>query len=191
LSGQPYFGNLLDFEGGMTIFEQHFTLKQVADATGASAQTIKAWYHYGYPVNTGANAPTGGGGPGKHRGYSLFSVMEIAVAKAILDARHFGPEQAFHAAKLFAHTGDEGRGIAVPYPEGTTVLIVSTDEALIQNWNSETKAMNTILPGKPETYVVVNISDLFDRVGLALGFDPRAIEAEGDAGIGKSRAATA
>lgn len=91
----------------MNIFHQRFPASQVVNVTGVTPNTLQSWMRRGHIVGqreTGMEVD-GGGQPGVHRLFSFFNIMEIAVAKALLDAGLGDLDDAFDAARRFAHVG--------------------------------------------------------------------------------------
>lgn len=154
-------------------WNNEFGFGQVVDATGASASVIKSWLHKGVVV--GYRKISGGRPEGKRRGYKLHTVLELAIAKAILDNGPSDLASAFHAANHFAHGGDEHRPPGVPFQTGFTYLVVSGNHYEVFNH----------IPGKDfmpdlrfvsrgrEGMVLIDINAVFDRVTSALGIHPQ------------------
>jgi len=151
-----------------------YSLPEVASATGANQTTIKSWLHKGVVV--GADSILGGGQRGKPRHFSLQSVIEIGVAKVILDNGPSDLSSAFHAAHLFAHSGDN-RQLAMPFNDGGTLLFVAGEHAHVVNYlsgNDYDKEVRTAL-GYPEAFIRIDMLKVFDRIILSLGLDPRDV----------------
>lgn len=116
------------------------------------------------------------GKPGVRRSFSFYSVMEIAVAAALTELG-LAPSQAFRAAQGFAHTGDENRMIAFPFPEGRTLLCVAGDRSTELMWSPGQDLMSIARHhlGRPLGFVVLDASELFDRVTGSLGYHPQRL----------------
>ena len=153
-----------------------YSLPEVASATGANQTTIKSWLHKGVVV--GADSILGGGQRGKPRHFSLQSVIEIGVAKVILDNGPSDLSFAFHAAHIFAHSGDN-RQPAMPFNDGGTLLFVSGARAHVINYfpgSDYDEEVRTAL-GNPEAFIRIDMLKVFDRIILDLGHDPREVMA--------------
>ena len=160
----------------MNLFNQTFTLGQIADATGIPVQTIKTWVHKKLILSL----PTGGEGPGVKRQYSFFGAMEIAIAGALLGAGVRDNDVAFNAATSFSHTGDgplpstPARIPGCPYGEGLTFIAVGNGkytEICYRPGKDQLVNVQHDLGGA-EVMILVEITPIFKRVVAGLGYDP-------------------
>ncbi|MBF2717502.1 hypothetical protein [Agrobacterium vitis] len=173
----------------MDIWNEKFSTGQVIKATGVSNHTLQSWLKRGVIIgHKGKSDIEGGGSPGLHRRFSYFNVMEIAVAKALLDCGVTDLALAFKAAATFSHTGD-GPLPGSPQREpgmpcdtrhaiyGRTLLCVSGERHHIAFWQPGTDVMAVIRNelGRPIAFTVLDTNDLFDRVVGALGYHPEAV----------------
>ena len=151
-----------------------YSLPSVATATGATQTTIKSWLHKGVVV--GANSIIGGGQRGKPRHFTLNSVIEIGVAKCILDNGPSDLASAFHAAHIFAHTGD-GRNSAMPFNDAGTLLFVAGQRAHVLNYQPKQDYDNIVRTalGRPEAFIRIDMLQVFDRIVSGLGLEPRDV----------------
>lgn len=158
------------------IFQEQFTLGQVADAIQTNPETIKTWLKKGLIENK----PTAGSGPGVPRLHSFFGVMEMAVAKALIDAGVKDNDVTFYAAKFFAHTGDGGTGHrpgripGCPFHEGLTYVAVGNRRSteVLYRPGTDMMAETRHELGGAEVIIFVEINSIFHRVVNALGHDP-------------------
>jgi hypothetical protein len=175
----------------MNIFYDQFSTGQVVQATGVPNATLQSWIKRNVIV---AQPPegaeprariTGGGTPGAHRRFSFFNVMEIAIAKALLDAGFGDLENAFKAARHFAHAGRGGiskdfpaRVPGCPYDRAgmaaTTLVAVRGDRSTEHLWKVGTDPIPSICHElqSHEGCVLIDAGMVFDRVVTALGYDP-------------------
>lgn len=171
----------------MNIFHDQFSTGQVIAATGVSNATLQSWLKRDLIIGHKTSAPIAGGGtPGAHRRYSFFNVMEIAVAKALLDAGAGNVSDAFKAASHFAHTGqgplpglspERAPGLPFTTSAGGCLTLV----CMSGNMSLETpyqpgcdfyaNVRNRLGPG----CVVLEVNGLFERVTARLGYDFRDV----------------
>lgn len=172
----------------MNIFEHKFSTGDVTKATGVSNATLQSWLKRGVIMGQKDAEIEGGGSPGVHRRYSFFTVMEIAVAKALIDCGVSDLACAFAAAKLFAHTGggafmDEPERIpSLPHNKdgaemGRSLLCVSGDKAYATFWKPGNDPFWNIRTGlgNPLGFTMLLVDELFVRVVTALGYHPQDI----------------
>lgn len=181
----------------MNIFYAQYSTGEVAEKLAVPSYTIQAWVKRGIvtaqpseiPEFPGASgAITGGGTPGNHRRFSFFSVMEIAIAKAFIDAGVTNLELIFRAAGAFAHTG---RGEALndqppripgcPFraldPNQTTVVGIHGERTVVMTWNpvsDSTYRLHAAL-GAEEGAIFVDAGAIFRKVVTTLGYDPKEV----------------
>jgi hypothetical protein len=180
----------------MNIFHAQFSTGQVVEATGVLNATLQSWIKRNIivaqpPEGAAAEAGiTGGGTPGMHRRFSFFNVMEIAIAKALIDAGLGELENAFKAARHFAHIGQgeisanhPARVPGCPYDNAgmaaTTLVAVRGDRSMEHLWKVGTDPIPVIW-GTLETregFTLIDAGVVFERVVSALGYDPVRIMA--------------
>lgn len=184
----------------MTIFAESFSTGQVIAATGVPNHTLQSWLKRGLVVGPSEakedHKIQGGGSPGAHRRFSFYSVMEIAIAKALTDIGSPSVETAFRVAAKFAHFargsfGWEGGPVehvrrlpSLPLNHRTgpkrTLLCVSGGTSVVipwdgkgDVWSAARHALNT-----PDGFVILEVDRVFDRVVRALGHDPWEVLSE-------------
>lgn len=176
----------------MDIIHRTYLASEVAAATGATPRDIQNW---ALRVMVGHRVG-GGGGKGKRRQFSFNNLMEVAIAKAILDVGSRNVEAAFGAAADFSHYSDGGSGWgsespsamrlpALPFHHslGETRLLVHGDQGMtvleaprnaeLSKEFGELRAMRYL--GNPPVYIVVNASTVFMEVCRRLGVDFRHV----------------
>lgn len=170
----------------MNIFLEKFSTGQVIAATGVPNATLQSWLKRGIIV--GHRNIEGGGSPGVHRRFSFCNLMEIALAKALIDAGLSDLNFAFGAARHFAHAGT-GRSEFTPERDpglpfestadrpGTTMLAACQDRHYLAFCGADTDAISDIRSGLggPIGFVVVDVSELFDRVMASLHYHPEEV----------------
>jgi hypothetical protein len=160
------------------VLAARFTTGQVLKATGATNAALQTWVRRGLVVGQTADgaAVDMPGQSGVRRTFSFYGLMQIAIAKSILEVSG-NASQAFKAAILFAHFGDEVRSPGVPYPTGRTLLLVGTDQQCLvtsgRATGSDVKPM--WINGAPQAFITVNVSAIFDRVCASLGVHPEVV----------------
>ncbi len=162
-------------------FENEYSLGQVSDATGASPTLIKSWLHKKLII--GSDRIAGGEGAGHRRRFKLRSAIEIGFAKTILaylSNRHL--QIAFKAADLFAHTGADGRAQGVPFPDGYTMLGVSTEMATVVKhpFHHDEDTLMELRDNLrlPEGFILIDAGEVFRRIMDQLGLQPEDVIAE-------------
>lgn len=162
----------------MSIFQQKFLTGEVVKAADVTNNALQTWAHRGYIVAQRAGPGDDPSGPGSRRQFSFFNVMEIAIAKALVDAG-ITVEQAFKAAGFFAHSSDQSRtggGIrlpSLPFPhEVQTLIAVAGDRSVTAEWSvryDPYPALRADL-GQPVSMTVLAVNPIFDKVCAALGY---------------------
>lgn len=155
----------------MTVFDERFTSGQVIKAARITNAMLQTWIKRGViggAENSGVDMP---GSPGIKRTFSFNNVMEVALAKALID-QGVDVTRSFRAAWAYAYSGTHGRLPALPFPEtGRTVLRFN------DRWRRVERAGEQIKWGSGEDRYCVEIDagDVFDRVADALGYHPEEI----------------
>lgn len=157
-----------------SILQAKFTTGQVTKAAGITNASLQTWIRRGLIVGSGGVEMPGQ--PGIRRTFSFYSVMEIATASALIELG-LSAGQAFRAAQLFSHSGDKSRMIAFPFPEGRTFICVAGDRSAELMWKpgQDLIVMARHNLGRPMGFVVLDASELFDRVTASLGYHPQAL----------------
>jgi hypothetical protein len=182
----------------MQLFVDTFSAGQVIEAARVSNSTLQTWFARGLIVAPQESPIAGGGAPGRYRRFTFRNVMEIAVAKALIDIGFADLSRAFSAARHFAHVGHvrqtlndkPNRVPGLPFDDGGTAsptfLLVSGDRSAEFFWQkalgkSAYAYMKHELFGEMtvhDGFVTLDLSAVFERVATALGYNPRAILAE-------------
>lgn len=177
----------------MSIFNEKFSTGQVVEATGVSNETLQNWLKRGFLIgHRNTQAIEGGGSSGVHRRFSFFNVMEIATAKALIDAGITNLSHVFKAAGSFSHVGHGPiddiqplRDPALPFDttveNGVTLLCVSGERNYVHFWKIGQDPLPVIrhaLAGA-KGYFILEMNEIFDLVVARLGHHPQAVlEAE-------------
>jgi hypothetical protein len=169
-------------------FSHTFSNRQVVEATAATSDNIQNWIVRGHL--TGSSLPEGGGSQGKHRRFSFHNLMEVAVAKALINAGLSNLDDVFLAAKHFAHIADTQdnkirRLPGLPYRDGITLLIAGSGSYKAIKIGgakrddldlfAEMSGTNT---GRITGAVWLDASEIFRQVMTRAGFDPDAVMRE-------------
>lgn len=148
----------------------------VCEIVGVQKQRIMMWLKRGLPL---AYEMSGGGTPGKHREFTFRNLMELAVARAAVDAG-VPTEIAFRAAAKFAYSTshkqvDGGlevlreQGFPFPAPAETYVIIHGGDFTIGD------EASLSMPLAKSDSVTVVNAGRVFSGVIDRLGLDPQKV----------------
>lgn len=160
----------------MSIFQATFSAGQIVAATGVSNINLQAWIRRGVLIGANGEQIDMPGRPGIRRAFSFFTLMEIAVAKALMD---IGIElaTALRVAQVYAHTDsalivDGSRLPGLPFRERFTVLCMNGEGVDIARWvpKSKTNGGDRILATIGKGGVVLIIEPIFERVMDALGY---------------------
>lgn len=163
----------------MSIFQQQFTNSEIVTATGVTNFQLQNWLKRGQIVGQGVE---GGGSPGKHRKFSFFNLMEIAVSKALIDTGLTDMQRVTHAAASFAHVGRgsigdrPARQPGFPFKEGKTLLIVGPDRSREYQINRNDHPLGLLAAIKDHGIgaIVIDASDVFSLTLRRAGLDPAA-----------------
>jgi len=159
----------------VSIYQATFSTGDVCRVAGVTNPALQTWIRRGLIVGEagGVDMP---GKPGVRRSFGFYTVMEIAVAAALTDLG-LSAAQAFKAAQRFAHTGDESRMAAFPFPDGRTFLCVAGDRSAELMWKpgEDLVVMARHHLGRPLGFTVLDVSALFDNVTAGLGYHPQKL----------------
>jgi hypothetical protein len=171
----------------MDVLAQRYTTGQVLRASGATNAALQTWIRRGFIVGQRADTQAEGvaapspvdmpGESGHRRTFSFYGVVQIAVAKAIIDVSGKA-ERAFEAAIEFAHLGDEQRSPGVPFRDGRTWLLVAEYEERLVNatWGADPHMRAAWAGGgRRDAVIAVDVNAIFDRVCAALDIHPQAV----------------
>jgi len=177
-----------NLEHDMHILEDRFTTGQVLDATCLPNHTLQSWLKRDLLIGKPGAPIEGGGVSGAHRRFTFFTVMEIAIAKELIETG-LSAANAIKAAQHFAHVGEgpvygnPERWPSLPFLNfgmaARTLLCVSGDKSIEILWELKTDVIPTIRSRLRSTsFIVLEVDEVFDRVVKRLGHDPRAVMAE-------------
>ncbi len=171
----------------MNIFFEKFGTSEVAAAIGVPRPTLQSWLHRGYVIGhrgDGGLHLQGAGSPGVYRQFSYHAAMQVAVAKSLLGCG-VPVKEAFFAAGMFAHTGEEAieglhpeRVPGMPFNgDGRTFLAISGDKSdvFFNDYDRSILSDMFLRLGNVDGITVVDISAIFDRLVAALGHHPSAV----------------
>lgn len=176
----------------------NYSTAQCLQAAGIEADTLQNWLRAGVIVGNNPGDITGGGTQGRQRRYSFYAVMQIAIAKALMDASGgMGLKRAFEAAMHFAHLGDAPALYAddglrdndpdrqpshpFDYRLGETFFAVApTREAVVLippdgKFDLIRSAIDPNGMARMVGFVVIDAGEVFARVCAVLGFSARAL----------------
>lgn len=158
---------------------------EVAELTGLNAETLQTYIRRNLLVAMGDRLE-GGGVQGKHRRFSWYGLMQVALGAELIRA-NVSAKTAFDAAMHFAHVGDgvgawEGeetdpndeRHPGFPYLRGDTYLIAYADKGrVVRSYDGSVKP-NFPANDTPTVYHVVNATKVFERICGRIGVQPYA-----------------
>lgn len=164
----------------MSIFSEEFGTGQVLEAADVTNSALQSWIRRGLIVGHKGQSIDMPGSPGIRRKFSFRNVMEIAVAKALID---LGVElaDAFLTAALFAHSGDDERHPSLPFRgTGLTLLCVAGQRSTAVRWTPGEDVTTLIRDSLllPAGWTTLVVDDLFERVTAALGHHPYSVTDE-------------
>lgn len=173
----------------MNIFHQTFSTGEVVTAAGVSNAALQSWLKRGIIIGHKDKPIEGAGSPGAHRRFSFFNVMEIAIAKALLDAGMGEPREAFNAAVHFAHVGCGAipgispiRDPSLPFDPSTnayTLMCVHKGRTNIVPYRPKQDAMAGIMHDVrihgSDGLVLLFVDPVFERVVTALRHHPQEV----------------
>lgn len=154
--------------------EDRFQLGKVAEIIDAPPNTIKTWVQRGLVASQEDAEPAveGGRATGTRRSFSIHAIMQMAVAKSLIDFGFRNTERAFEAAAAFAHIGQSPSGWvggdpdlsrlrlpAMPYHYslGRTLLLVEKDRTRVILDRDLSGAIHAAA-------LLVDLSEVFDLV---------------------------
>lgn len=173
--------------------DRTFSTGDVILAAGVTNPVLQSWLKRGLIIGERDGRIDGGGAPGNRRRFEYSSLMEIATAKALIDATSgMDLQTAFKVADEFAHFGegrtptwDDGMSDVRParlggYPfhfmHGDTFLAVAGGQAeiaLVPKGGDAYRAAQRALGHRASVgLVVLDLTELFCRVCYRLQIDP-------------------
>lgn len=158
-----------------------FSASELSNLTDARADSIQNWIKRKLII--GHRDIQGGGSQGRHRRFTFFNVMEVAIAQKMIDM-HMGAKEAFAASASFAHVGGGGDvfdlperfpGLPFHHNHGETVFGIAGERTFEELWTHD-KSRDTY--GNLRTYlrsdhfITVNASEAFNTVCARLRYHP-------------------
>ncbi|WP_299837511.1 hypothetical protein [uncultured Jannaschia sp.] len=179
----------------MDFLEQQVETSKVAQVCGVTPNVLHGYLKRGLIVgHSDTGVVTGGGKRGVRKQFSIFNVMEVAIARELIDAGVGGgdPVAAFKAALHFAHGGSGGSGWigdakpltvhrlpGLPFPPsyGLTILAVGNGNARTFALPAEgitAFAFHARLRHALQTsaFTIIDATSVFQRISTRLGFEP-------------------
>lgn len=168
----------------MNIFQDRFTTGQVVAATEIPNHTLQSWLKRDMLTGKPLEPIEGGGVSGSHRKFSFFTVMEIAIAKALTDVG-ISAADALRTSMHFAHVGQgpiagmPERRPSLPYLNtgmaARTLIMAAGERSIEVFWDASAKK-DIIASARWQlqsaAFVVVEVDEIFDRVVGRLGYHP-------------------
>lgn len=171
----------------MNLMTSRFSSGDIIRAADISNANLQSWLKR--DIITGQDI-SGGGSPGKHRGYSWFNLSQVSVAAALMQIGMSSPHDAFRAAQQFSHAGDGGtpwgaddaltddephRWAGLPFDMalGETYLYASGTKSAVllhRDGAMDIGAVRRALDA-PLGFVALNATELFLDVTHRLGID--------------------
>lgn len=164
---------------------RRFSTATVMRAADVSKAALMTWARRGFI--TGEHYE-GGEGPGRYRQFSFFAVVEISFAAALLRAGLGSVEDAFRAARRFAHIGhgptgwdaeqsqlERHPGFPYPLDAGDSFLFVAGEHSVTRPCTGFQIDLRNVLPSlrSPCGFVALNATELFLQVSARLELDGR------------------
>lgn len=161
-----------------------FSASEAASASGVSVESIQTWLKRKLIV--GHRNIEGGGSQGRHRRFTFNNVMEIAVAKAIIDMG-VSTKQAFTASNSFAHTGGGGEVFSLPdrqpslpfhHNHGDTIMGIAglrSFEELYKSGEDYDTFGRLRHHLQSEHFLALNVSEIFGHVCVRMNLHSRKV----------------
>lgn len=181
----------------MELLTRKFSATEVTEITGVTKYNLQSYLTRGH-LSFGGEDIEGGAVQGKRRSFYFYTVMQIALAKSLIDLGMTAKSAFSHVAE-FSHTGGDpfmdepGRWAGLPHhhEHGETILAVSGDRNSLGCWKmgegdylAKTLASLGGSQGAlgVEGAVLVNASLVFAGVCRRLGLHPFEVLDEAYAG---------
>ncbi|TDX28023.1 hypothetical protein [Rhodovulum visakhapatnamense] len=167
----------------MDFWNETWKAEAVAKAAGLPKEKLQLWLGRNHVLGQGMG---GGGEKGRHRRFEFRNVMEIAIARALVDQGH-RPADAFKAAAVFAYSAVQHPGtpgLPLDPVGGDTFMAVAGDKVTINYLPTGRGAMADFLADLTgpegnerdlEAFTMVNASAVFRAVCRELTLDASAI----------------
>ena len=171
----------------MALHDLKFSAADTVRATGVSMDTLQNWMKRGIVIGADRKVE-GGGSQGKHRLFSFHAVMQIATARALMEAgMESAPKKVAEAAAHFAHVSGGGTatwdgehsetperfpGVPFHHRHGHTIFVVGKHAAtLVAGANGPTYSQMKH-EAVSDSFVVIDASMVFYQVCANLDLDP-------------------
>lgn len=157
------------------IYAAQFSTGDLAKAAKVTSAALQTWIRRELIVGTGQGVDMPGQ-PGIRRAFSFRNLIEVAMGAALIE-RGIPPRDAFKASAKFAHTGANGRQIALPFATGITLLCVDGERSNVVHIGDggTVEEMMQELAGAAEGFFILLANGVFDRVMSAIGWHPEAV----------------
>lgn len=174
------------------MLDRYFTLERIGELVGKNPATVRTHINRGYVMGQGPRA-TANKKPGKHERFSIYSLIEFALAYRI-EAAGVGLKEAFIYAANFAHAGqiDYTSGSIDSHPErypglpfhhkhGVTYMgMMAGQSVTVAAGKTTLDALRFTLcraTNSPDSapMIVMNVTAFFCEVCAALGEDYRVV----------------
>jgi hypothetical protein len=161
--------------------KREFSLAEIAEVIGSNEVLLRQWINRGLATGLGSKRPNRSPQrerkPGKHGGFSFFTLMEFAVVTR-LSPHMPSLEKTFEAAARYAHIGSFDRLPALPfhYDHGETFLCIREHEADVvigeTSLDGLSNKFDVLSPtGVDHPMVVLKASELFRQLCGPLGYN--------------------
>jgi hypothetical protein len=164
-----------------TVLSKEFSAKEVCEICGVSNDSLQNWIKRKLIV--GHREIKGGGqGPGRHRRFSFFNVVEVAIANRLMTLG-MQPKEAFKNAAHFAHSGGGGEvfdmperlpGLPFHQEHGDTIFAVGLRGTWEAIWGrtptSDPYAQMRQHVG--DDFISLNVTNVFNELCNAMGLHP-------------------
>lgn len=163
----------------MNIFFQEFQTGEAVKGGNVPGSTLQTWIRRGRIIGQRASGEEveGAGSPGHYRRFSFRNIIEIAIAKALIDCGMKDIDAAFRVAMHYAHAGNEQRIPGMPHhwSEGRTLIGYSaeTDRITDDIWKPGHDVYLNLIAntGGRSGIIILDFSEVFQSVCDRLGLD--------------------
>ena len=164
----------------MELFLQAYQTGDVVKATGVLNSTLQTWIRRDRIVGHRESGEEvgGAGSPGRYRQFSFRNIMEIALAKSLLDCGMRDMDAVFRIGMTYAHTGSDQRVPGMPYhwSRGRTIIGYCAETNMVDDeiWQPGTDVyLNLGAKTRAKTgLILLDFSEVYQLVCHRLGYDP-------------------
>ncbi len=174
----------------MQFFHQQVETTKVAEVCSITPNVLHGYLKRGLIVrHRDTGVVTGGGKRGMRKHFTFYNVMEVALARELIDVGVGGgdPVAAFQAAQNFAHVSSDDGGTpaierlpGLPFPPSLGVTLLAIGGG--RSWDlvaSPGREDGTYFKLKHQlgtgSFVIIDASAVFNRVATGLGYEPRTV----------------